>query len=434
MQTKINQLQLDTRSLSLEKRKRIHRWSLVIGNLLEHFDSSLYGFLAPVLGKVFFPSFSPLYQIILAYSVYLITFVARPFGGIYFSKLTYRFGPLKVLSWSLIGVALSTGIMGLLPDAGQIGLAAPLFLIMTRFFQSFCAAGESTIAGYYLIENTDEKKHLSWSGLYQSSTVIGILLASSISGAVLLSEESSQYWRYPFVIGFFLGLWALWLRIHYREGTLSMDSSFSLSYKEIYVKLGRNSKLIGSLIFIYGFSYLTYSVPFVFLNPYLHQTTSIPLDLLIQQITPLFWLDALLLPLIALLLNRLNWTYNLIGSLLLFTLSAIYLFICLPHHSPLMIFVLRLLLVMGGVGFSASLLPWTNRLFPDADKYLFHSISYNLGSELFGRSTPFICFWIYATVETPSSPLIYILGLGAMALGLILRLHNQSHHIRTCVF
>ena len=82
--------------------KKLHRWSLVVGNLLEHFDSSLYGFLAPVLGKVFFPQFSPLYQIILAFSVYLITFVARPFGGIFFSKLTYKYGPLRVLSWSLM--------------------------------------------------------------------------------------------------------------------------------------------------------------------------------------------------------------------------------------------------------------------------------------------------------------------------------------------
>src|ERR1700722_20152040 len=59
-----------------------HRWSIVIGNLLEHFDSSLYGFLAPLVGKTFFPSYSPLYQLILTYSVYVVTFLARSLGGI----------------------------------------------------------------------------------------------------------------------------------------------------------------------------------------------------------------------------------------------------------------------------------------------------------------------------------------------------------------
>ncbi len=417
-------------NLALHKRAKVHRWSLIIGNLLEHFDSSLYGFLAPVIGRVFFPQFSPLYQIILAFSVYLITFVARPFGGIFFSKLTYQYGPLRVLSWSLLGVAFSTGLMGLLPIANDIGIFAPLLLIIVRFFQSFCAAGESAIAGYYLIENTEEKKHLSWSGLYHSSTITGILFASSISSLVLLSEHAEDLWRYPFIAGFFLGLWALWLRFHYREITSPLDSSFSHSYREIFLRLKCNSRLLLALIPIYGLSYLTYSIIFVFLNPFLTQTTDIPLSTLLQHTNTLFWLDAFLFPGVALLLNRYNWRFGLLASAFLFMIG-VTLLLTLPHLNGAGLFILRLMMVIGGVGFASALVPWTNKLLAGKDKYLLHSVSYNLGSELFGRSAPFICFWIYALNGVPASPLLYILALSVFACGLVLFLDKKTRITNT---
>lgn len=403
---------------ALQKRAKVHRWSLVIGNLLEHFDSSLYGFLAPVIGRVFFPNFSPLYQIILAFSVYLITFVGRPFGGIFFSKLTYQYGPLRVLSWSLLGVAFSTGLMGLLPTPLQIGLLSPLLLITVRFFQSFCAAGESAIAGYYLIENTEERKHLSWSAFYHSSTIVGILFASSISSLVLLSENPQDVWRYPFIAGFFLGLWALWLRFHYREISLPLEISFSESYRQIFLRLKNNSTLLVCLVPIYGFSYITYSIPFIFLNPFLTQTTDVPLSTLLQHTNILFWLDAFLLPCVALLLNRFKWTFGLFVSAILFMIG-VTLLLTLSHLNPTELFILRLMMVIGGVGFSSALTPWTNKLLPAKDKYLIHSVSYNLGSELFGRSAPFICFWIYACLKDPAGPLLYILGLSVFACGFV---------------
>ena len=256
-------------------------------------------------------------------------------------------------------------------------------------------------------------------------------MASSVSSLVLLSSNGQDYWRYPFIVGFFLGIWALWMRFHDKEGIRPIDECFSLSYKGILFRLQSNPKLVLSLIPIYGFSYLTYSVPLVFLNPFLNQTTEFPLSTLLEQTNYLFWLDALLFPLVALLLNRLDWVMSLIGSILIFTLAAVMLFLLLPHHSVTTLFILRILLVIGGIGFSAALIPWTNKLLPPSDKYLFHSLSYNLGSELFGRSTPFMCFWMYAMLENPASPLIYILGLCGLTLGLIIILQMDNRSLRS---
>jgi MFS family permease len=405
---------------------RSYRWSLIIGNLLEHFDSSLYGFLAPLIGKAFFPGFSLLYQLILAYSVYLITFLARPLGGLFFSKLTYHYSLLKVLSWSLIGVAMATGMMGLIPGAAQIGIMAPCLLVSVRFMQSFCAAGENAIAGYYLIEKCSKEQKMPWIGIYESSTVLGILAASSLSSLILLSSDDQELWRYAFLLGFVLGLWALWMRLRYQEE----DTVRALPHERVFSRLKVNWRLVLCLIPIYGFSYLTYSIPFVFLNPFVAQTTSLSLPILMQQTTSLLWLDALMLPGVAWVVKHLSWHKTLLGSAVIFALGACILFIRLPDISLLTLFLLRLVMVSAGVGFTAALIPWTASLYPPRDKYVLRSVSYSIGSELFGRSTPAICLWLYALINHPTSPLFYIVGLTIVTFGLILWL-QLSYRVNT---
>lgn len=402
------------------------RWSLILANLLEHFDSSLYGFLAPLLGKTFFPEVSPLYQLILTYGVYLITFVGRPLGGLYFSKLTYRYNSFHILIVSLIGVALSTGLMGILPGPSQIGILAPCLLVIVRFIQSFCAAGESAIAGYFLLEKTTQERQISWSSFYQSSTVIGILIASYFSTYILANYP--DYWRVAFLLGFFLGIWALGMRLCF--GINEPEKLYRpFNDDKILPRLKIYRHLIFALVPIYGFSYLTYSFPLVFLNPYLALISPTPLSTLMEQTNSLLWLDALLFPAVAFCIHRLCWHKVMMWSAILFLLSASVLLIFLYQESVLTLYLLRFFLVAGGVSFAAALIPWTASLFPPHDKYLLHSVSYNLGSELFGRSTPFICFWLYGLTNTPSSPLIYVFGLAILSIHLILGLQMSRTEV-----
>ncbi len=407
---------------------RAKKWSIILANLLEHFDSSLYGFLAPIIGATFFPDETPLYQLLMAYSVYAITFVARPLGGIYFSKLTYQYNAFHILMFSLIGVALSTGIMGILPSPHQIGFLAPLLLVMTRFCQSFCAAGESAIAGYYLIETTTKEKQVSWSSYYQSSTVIGILLASTVSTFIL--NEYKEFWRVAFILGFGLGVWTLVMR-YYHGKIEGQQPSFLYAEQKVIPCLKAHRLLILSLVPIYGFSYLVYSFPLVFLNPYLALISPTPLSTLMQQTNSLLWLDALLFPAIAFCIQRVDWMKTMTWSAILFSLSAAILLIFLYRESVFILYGLRLCLVIAGISFAAAVIPWTASLFPPADKYLLHSVCYNLGSELFGRSTPFICFWLYGMTNHPTSPLIYVFSLSIVAVGLISTL--QSNKVRAYV-
>ena len=98
--------------------------SILIGNMLDHFDAGLYGFLAPILAPLFFPDHDYVVQLILAYSILATTLITRPIGAIVFSIIARRQGPLSALSLSLMGAAISTALMGGIPTYETIGWTA----------------------------------------------------------------------------------------------------------------------------------------------------------------------------------------------------------------------------------------------------------------------------------------------------------------------
>ena len=77
-------------------------WSLLVGNALDHFDSALYGLLAPILAPLFFPHHDPVVQLILAYSVLGTSLITRPLGAFIFGVWAHKSNPMRVLSFSFL--------------------------------------------------------------------------------------------------------------------------------------------------------------------------------------------------------------------------------------------------------------------------------------------------------------------------------------------
>lgn len=113
-----------------------------LGNAMEWFDFGVYGFVAYALGKVFFPDASPATQTIAALATFSVPFLVRPLGGLFFGIMGDRFGRQKVLSLTIIIMALSTFCIGLIPSYASIGLWAPVLLLLCKLAQGFSVGGE----------------------------------------------------------------------------------------------------------------------------------------------------------------------------------------------------------------------------------------------------------------------------------------------------
>ena len=187
-----------------------------LGNAMEWFDFGVYGFVAFALGKVFFPDASPSVQMIAALGTFSVPFLVRPLGGVFFGVMGDKFGRQKVLSITIIIMAISTLCIGLIPSYASIGIWAPILLLLCKLAQGFSVGGEYTGAAIYVAEFAPDRKRGFLGSFLDFGSIFGFVAGAGVVVLLqsLLSEESflSWGWRVPFFLAAPLGLIGLYLR------------------------------------------------------------------------------------------------------------------------------------------------------------------------------------------------------------------------------
>jgi MHS family shikimate/dehydroshikimate transporter-like MFS transporter len=177
----------------------------VAGNALEWYDFFLYGFAAAlVFGQLFFPAGTdPLIGTLGAFAGFAMGFLARPFGGIIFSHIGDRYGRKSALVATLTLMGVATFLMGLLPTYAQIGVWAPVLVVVLRVLQGIAAGGEWGGAVLIVTENAPKQHQGFYSSFGQVGLSAGFLLAA---GAFFLAQRLPQDqfmswgWRLPFIL------------------------------------------------------------------------------------------------------------------------------------------------------------------------------------------------------------------------------------------
>ena len=123
-----------------------------IGNVLEWYDFAVYGFLAPIMGPLFFPDVDPLTALINTYGIFAAGYLMRPLGGVIFGRIGDLMGRKKALQLSIIMMAVPTVLVGMLPVYEQIGAFAAVLLVLLRLMQGISVGGELTGSMSYLVE------------------------------------------------------------------------------------------------------------------------------------------------------------------------------------------------------------------------------------------------------------------------------------------
>ena len=186
------------------------------GNALEWYDFGIYGFFAVIIGQKFFPSDDPVTSLLSAFATFALGYLVRPLGAVILGQMGDRFGRRPVLLLSIAMVGTATFSIGLLPTYDQVGVLAPLLLILLRFLQGFAVAGEYAGSTVYLIEQATAKRRgldSSWSLFGQ---YVGILLGSGLAALIMAllteAELHAWGWRVPFLLSLLFALGGLLLR------------------------------------------------------------------------------------------------------------------------------------------------------------------------------------------------------------------------------
>jgi MFS family permease len=188
-----------------------------LGGALEFYDFIIFVFFAAVVGKLFFPVDMPEWlRLMQTFGIFAAGYLARPLGGIVMAHFGDLLGRKKMFTLSIFLMAVPTLIMGLLPTYAQIGIWAPLLLLLMRVIQGAAIGGEVPGAWVFVSEHVPSRNVGYACGTLTSGLTAGILLGSLVAtwiNSVYTPAEVSDYaWRIPFLLGGVFGLMSVYLR------------------------------------------------------------------------------------------------------------------------------------------------------------------------------------------------------------------------------
>ncbi|WP_181781081.1 MFS transporter [Pseudonocardia pini] len=194
----------------------------MLGTGLELFDWVLYGTAAAVVfSSVFFPTFSPVAGVLAAFATFAAGFIARPVGGLVFAHMGDRHGRKRVLQATVLMMGGATVAIGLLPTYAQIGVAAPILLVLLRLLQGVAAGGELGGAVAIVMEHSPPDKRATRGALLVGGGVLGAVLASVCFLVTSLAFSRETFlawgWRIPFVASVLVLAVGLYIRSRMQE-------------------------------------------------------------------------------------------------------------------------------------------------------------------------------------------------------------------------
>ena len=197
----------------------------LVGTTIEWYDFFLYGSAAAlVFNRLFFPEYDPLTGTLLAFATYALGFVARPVGGIVFGHFGDRIGRKRLLMLSLVLMGVATVLIGLMPTYAQIGVWAPILLILLRLIQGFAVGGEWGGAVLMAAEHGDAARRGFWASWPQAGVPAGNLLAAGVLALMAGVQDEADFlewgWRVPFLLSAVLVVVGWYIRNRVSESRL----------------------------------------------------------------------------------------------------------------------------------------------------------------------------------------------------------------------
>ena len=187
-----------------------------IGSAVEYYDFFIYGTAAAlVFGKIFFPAFDPATATIAAFATFGVGYVTRPIGAVVLGHIGDKYGRKKVLTFTLLLMGVSTFLVGLLPTYSQIGIAAPIMLVVLRMLQGLSAAGEQAGANSMTLEHAPAHRRAFFTSFTLSGTQAGLILATLVFLPISALPEDqllSWGWRIPFFLSAIVVAVGMWVR------------------------------------------------------------------------------------------------------------------------------------------------------------------------------------------------------------------------------
>lgn len=393
-----------------------------IGTFVEWFDYASYGFLATIIATVFFPKSDSTTGLMAAYAVFAISFIVRPIGGVIWGHFGDKVGRRNTLSLSILIMSASTFVIAFLPTYAQVGIWAPILLLVTRLVQGFSASGEYAGASAFLAEYAPPGRRGFFTSVVPASEAAGLLFGSvfvAVLHGVLSADQLHSFgWRLPFLLAAPFGLIGRYIRVKledtpkFRE--LSEHHHVAPAPVSVLLKSHRRAMVIA-----FGVTCLN-AVGFYLVLSYM--PTYISTELGVSETLSFIAATISLITYVALifLMGQLSDRFGrkpmLIAASLLFIVCTVPLFQGLASGSFVRIVLIEIALGAFLTMNDGTLPVFLTELFPTNVRFSGFALCFNAANALFGGTAPFVATWLIHLTGNKLAPAWYLVGAASVAL------------------
>jgi MHS family proline/betaine transporter-like MFS transporter len=394
-------------------------FSCAIGNFFELFDFVLYGFFAVPISQAFFPAGNDALALINTFITFGVGFLFRPLGAVILGRYGDRQGRRAALVVTIGLMAAATGFTGLIPTYSQIGLLAPLLLLICRCGQGFSTGGEWGGAAAFLVEYAEPGKRGLTGSWQQFSTQIGATGASL--SAYLLAQHlapeafNSWGWRLPFVFGFVLGPIGYYLRTKVAETPVFERNAeaHKLSRAPLSEAMSSHGTAIVQAFFLSIIGVVANYVMIVFMPTYAIKTLHIDAASALLSATLANFVVMILTPFMGALSDRVGRRPMIGACGVLYLVFGYPLYLLVGNGTVEALVIAQLIVAVIQSLYTGTIPVILSEMFPTRVRYTALSVSYGFSVAIFGGFAPFVATWLIVASGNPLAPAYLVMAAGA---------------------
>ena len=407
-----------------------------VGTTIEWYDFFLYGTAsALIFNRLFFPNYEPMVGTLASFGTYAVGFVARPIGGIVCGHFGDRIGRKSMLILTLLIMGIATSLIGLLPTYNQIGIYAPILLVVLRLAQGFAVGGEWGGAVLMAVEHAPKNMRGFYGSWPQIGVPAGLLLSTIVFGQISkLPEEAllSWGWRIAFLISIVLVAVGLFIRLAVveppafaeikkagAEARMPILDALRHHPKNLLVAMGARIADNGAF-YIYTVFILTFAT-----QPQIgFPSSSVLAAIAIASIGHMFALPAY------------GWLSDRVGRKPVYLFGAIftglfvfpYFWLVETSRTGLMMLAVVVALVVGHAAMYGPQASFFSELFGTRVRYTGASLGYQLSSVLAGGLSPLVATYLLKRTGSSWPIALYVLGMAVVTTVSVFVATETAHH------
>ncbi|KMO37895.1 MFS transporter [Methylobacterium variabile] len=369
-----------------------------IGNMIEYYDFTLYATAtALVFNKIFFPSDDPLVGSLLAFATFFVGYCARPLGGVIFGHFGDRVGRKTALLLTMLIMGAGTFLIGLMPTYGQVGVLAPICLIVLRLLQGIGIGGEYGGGMVMTVEHAPADRRGFYSSLVHIGVPAGFLIPIALLGLLSTTMSEAEFlawgWRLPFLFSIVLVGIGLFIRFKVSE---------TPAFQRVLAEEGRAGVPVveavrnhsGNILFGIGAKIAEsglFNIYAVFVITYCVTKLGLPRQTVLNGVLVGCALECLTLPLFGALSDRIGRRAVYVGGMLFQAILALVFFQMMDSGQTSLVWLsIALGLAIGHGSVYGAQGAYFSELFPARIRYSGLSLVQQLGPILGGGLSPLV--------------------------------------------